>query len=101
MSNVKIATVEVIPVTVPSNRLGMWLFLASEIMFFATLFTSYIIYRIASPEWPRGWEVLNVRLGAINTFILIASSMTMVLAYAKTISKDRKGFALFLGLTIF
>jgi heme/copper-type cytochrome/quinol oxidase subunit 3 len=88
------------PEIVPSGKLGMWLFLASEIMFFATLFTSYIVYRIAAPEWPRGWEVLNVRMGTINTFILIVSSVTMVLAFAKTIERDRKGFVRYLALTI-
>ena len=100
MSDGQASTVESFQVTVPSGRLGMWLFIASEIMLFATLFTSYIIYRIAAPEWPRGWEVLNVRLGTINTYILIVSSVTMVLAFSKTITRDRKWFARFLGITI-
>lgn len=85
---------------VPTRRLGMWIFLASEIMLFATAFASYIVYRISNPPWPRGWEVLNVPLGTLNTFILIASSVTMVFAYAKTIEKNKAQFRLFLGATI-
>jgi heme/copper-type cytochrome/quinol oxidase subunit 3 len=81
-------------------KLGMWLFLASEIMLFSTLFTSYIIFRVTAPAWPHGWEVLDVRLGALNTAVLITSSVTMVFAYMKALERDRAGFKMYLGLTI-
>lgn len=85
---------------IPNGKLGTWLFLASEVMLFATLFTTYIVLRTASPSWPRGWEVLNVPLAMINTFVLITSSVTMVLAYAKAHDGDQGGFRLYLSLTL-
>ncbi len=88
------------PAGVSNAKMGTWLFLASEIMLFGTLFTSYMIFRVAAPEWPRGWEILNVPLGTLNTFVLIASSMTMVMAYAKTLERDRRSFERYLGATI-
>lgn len=84
----------------PNGKLGIWLFLASEVMLFATLFTTYVVLRTAAPSWPRGWETLNVPLATLNTFILIASSVTMVLAYAKAFDRDRTGFRAYMGLTI-
>jgi heme/copper-type cytochrome/quinol oxidase subunit 3 len=74
-------TVEERPDTGLANgKLGIWLFLASEVMLFGALFSTYIILRTGSVEWPHG--ELNVGLGAINTVILITSSVTMVLAWA-------------------
>src|SRR5438309_8447454 len=85
---------------IPNGKLGVWLFLASEVMLFATLFTTYIVLRTAAPSWPRGWEVLNVPLATLNTLVLITSSVTMVLAYAKAHERDAAGFKLYQGLTI-
>ena len=74
-------TVEERPDTGLTNgKLGIWLFLASEVMLFGALFTTYIILRVGAPEWPHG--ELNVWLGMANTFILIGSSVTMVMAWA-------------------
>ena len=74
-------TVEERPDTGLANgKLGIWLFLASEVMLFGALFSTYIILRTGSVEWPHG--ELNVGLGAVNTIILITSSVTMVLAWA-------------------
>lgn len=85
---------------ITNAKLGVWLFLASEIMLFGTLFTTYVVLRTAAPAWPRGWEVLNVPLAMVNTFILITSSVTMVMAYAKTYERDLKGFRLYMTLTL-
>ena len=85
---------------IPNGKLGTWLFLASEIMLFSTLFTTYIVLRTASPSWPRGWEVLNVPLATLNTFILIASSVTILLAYVRALERDRAGFRAFMAATI-
>ena len=85
---------------VSNAKLGVWLFLASEVMLFATLFTTYIVLRVSSLSWPRGWEDLNVPLAMTNTFVLITSSVTMVLAYAKTVEEDLAGFRKYMLLTI-
>src|SRR5271163_2396274 len=63
-------------------KVGIWLFLASEVMLFGALFCSYILMRVgAEPgEWPHG--LLDVRLGMINTIVLIVSSITVVMAWA-------------------
>src|SRR5436305_1711197 len=63
-------------------KIGIWLFLASEVMLFGGLFSAYIFLRLdAQPgEWPHG--LLNVPVGTMNTAILILSSVTVVLAWA-------------------
>ena len=63
-----------------NGKLSIWLFLASEVMLFGALFSTYIILRTGAVEWPHG--ELNVWLGMANTFILIGSSVTMVMAWA-------------------
>jgi cytochrome c oxidase subunit 3 len=63
-----------------NGKLGIWLFLASEVMLFGALFSSYIILRTGAVDWPHG--ELSVPLGAINTVLLISSSVTMVMAWA-------------------
>ncbi len=82
-----------------NGKLAMWLFLASEIMLFGALFSSYIILRDAAPFWPKGWEVLNVPLATLNTVVLITSSMTMVLAYAAAQKGDERRLNGFLWAT--
>ena len=81
-----------------NGKLGIWLFLASEVMLFGALFSTYILLRVGAIEWPHG--ELSVLLGAINTFILIASSVTMVLAWANLKLDDFKKGRLFLIITI-
>ena len=82
----------------PNGKLGVWLFLASEVMLFGALFSTYILLRVGAVEWPHG--ELNVWLGMVNTFILIASSVTMVLAWAKLKLHDFKQGRLFLLITV-
>ena len=80
-------TVEPRPDTGLANgKLGIWLFLASEVMLFGALFSTYILLRVGAVEWPHG--ELSVKLGAINTVILICSSVTMVVAWAKLKMND-------------
>ena len=69
-----------------NGKLGIWLFLASEVMLFGALFSTYIILRTGAPEWPHG--ELNIMLGAVNTVNLITSSVTMVIAWASLKLKD-------------
>src|ERR1051326_5785776 len=63
-------------------KVGIWLFLASEVMLFGALFSSYILLRVGAVEgyWPHGW--LNIPIGTCNTLVLITSSITTVLAWA-------------------
>lgn len=61
--------------------LGMWIFLVTEVMFFGGLLMAYLLYRVWYPEaWSEGSLDLDIRLGGINTVVLIASSLTMALA---------------------
>ena len=94
-------TVEVRPDTGLSNgKLGIWLFLASEVMLFGALFASYVMLRVGSQNWPPGSTYLNIPLATLNTVILISSSVTMVLAWASIAKHDFKRFRLFMGITI-
>lgn len=82
-------------------KLGMWVFLLSEVMFFTSLIGAYIILRFAHPDqFAEPGEVLNVPLTAFNTFVLICSSVTMVKAFAALERDDQKGLQLWLLATI-
>ncbi len=62
-------------------NLGMWFFLVQEVLFFGGLFTVYAVYRFRFPEaWAEASRELDVKLGAINTAVLITSSLTMAMA---------------------
>jgi cytochrome c oxidase subunit III len=56
---------------VSNVTLGIWLFLASEVMLFGALFSSYALLRVAAPSWPSGGDVLSLPLGAMNTVVLM------------------------------
>ena len=84
-----------------NEKLGMWVFLGSEVMFFTALIGSYIILRFGAPgEWARPGVVLNVPVTAFNTFLLICSSVSMVKAYAAVVDGDQQKFKMWLLLTI-
>jgi cytochrome c oxidase subunit 3 len=88
---------------VTSGKLGIWIFLASEIMLFGALFSSYVLLRVGSPAeyWPHGMEAgLNVPVGTINTLILITSSVTMVMSWASLKMEKLGEFKLYMGATI-
>ena len=85
---------------IPSHKLGMWVFLASEVMFFTGLIAAYVVLRLGHPAWPGPEGHLSVAWGTINTFVLICSSMTMVMAFAE-VQRNRPGpLRLWLGWTI-
>ena len=67
---------------IPHGKLGMWLFLASEVMFFTGLLGAYIVLRFSHPSWPGPEGHLSVPIGTMNTLFLIGSSVTIVLALA-------------------
>jgi len=84
-----------------ASTLGMWAFLITEIMFFGGLFLGYIIYRTAYPAaFAEASRLLDYQLGAINTAVLICSSLTMVLAVRAAQMGQRRGLIVFLLLTI-
>jgi cytochrome c oxidase subunit III len=70
-------------IPIPNSKLGMWLFLGTEIMFFTAFIGSYIVLRIGSPGWPDNPKDthINVLLGGVNTFVLIVSSYFVVIAH--------------------
>ena len=81
-------------------KLGIWLFLASEVMLFGGLFSTYILLRINAVEWPAGADILSVPIGTFNTVVLISSSVTMVLCYAALKLDDLAGYKKYMGMTI-
>ena len=94
-------TTEVRPDTGLTNpKLGIWLFLASEVMLFGSLFASYVLLRVGAASWPDQSAVLSVPLASLNTIILIASSVTMVLALAAARSGTVAAYRLYMGLTL-
>ena len=81
-------------------KIGIWLFLASEVMLFGGLFSAYVFLRLdAEPGyWPHG--LLNVPVGTMNTAILIASSVTVVLAWAALKMRQFMRYKIYMGITI-
>jgi cytochrome c oxidase subunit 3 len=96
--------VEPHPVTGVSNgKLGIWLFLASEIMLFGAFFSSYVLLRTGTPAefWPTGAQAgLNIPIGTFNTLVLIGSSVTMVMAWSSLKMDNFAGFKKYMWLTI-
>jgi cytochrome c oxidase subunit III len=93
-------TIEVRPDTGLTNpKLGIWLFLASEVMLFGSLFSSYVLLRTGAESWPVQSSILNVPLATLNTIILISSSVTMVLSWAALKMNDFAKYRLYMGLT--
>jgi heme/copper-type cytochrome/quinol oxidase subunit 3 len=81
-------------------KLGIWLFLASEVMLFGGLFSAYVFLRLGAEDgyWPHG--LLNVPVGALNTGILIISSVTVVVAWASLKMRKFIQFKIWLGVSI-
>jgi cytochrome c oxidase subunit III len=83
-----------------NGKIGIWLFLASEVMLFGALFASYILIRTGSPSWPRGDTVLDVPMATFNTIVLITSSVTMVMAWASLMRRNLGKFRMYMGGTV-
>ena len=78
-------TVEPHPVTgVYSGKLGMWMFIASEVMLFGGLFSAYVMLRVGAAEWNTEALHHSVYLALVNTVILITSSVSVVMAWANS-----------------
>ena len=83
-----------------ANTLGMWLFLATEVLFFGALFAAYLVYRSAYPAaFSAASGELDVVRGTVNTIILLTSSLTMVLAVHAAEIRDRRRMILMMAAT--
>ena len=82
------------------GKVMMWLFLMSDAMSFAGLLCAYGAVRMSNPLWPVPSSILDIPLTALNTFILICSSVTMVKAVAAIQRGDQKGLRWFLAATM-
>ena len=84
-----------------AGTLGMWVFLITEIMFFGGLFLAYLVYRSQfHNEFAIASRALDIRLGALNTAVLIASSLTMALAVYYSQVGNRTLLVMYLSLTL-
>ena len=82
-----------------NSKIGIWLFLASEVMLFGGLFSGYIFLRIyADYPWPE--RTLPVLPGLINTFILIGSSVTVVFAWVALKLRQWGKFQMYMSITL-
>ena len=83
-----------------NGKLGIWLFLASEVMLFGALFAAYIMMRVGGPTWPLGASILNVPMATLNTLVLITSSITMVMAWASLMRRNYSAYQLYMFATV-
>ena len=86
--------------TEPYGKVGTWWFLSSEIPTFGGILVAYIVMRLGSTGWSEASHHLNFTIALINTFILLTSSMTIVMAHGAAQDRDFKRAANFLGLTV-
>ena len=88
-----------IDVGIPLGKIGIWWFLASEIMVFGGLIGSYVLYRMASAgAWAEMAQHVNTPIAIINTVVLLTSSLTMVLAHAAVEDGSQPKARNYLGL---
>ena len=89
---------------ISNSKLGMWLFLGTESMFFTAFIGTYIVLRMGSPGWPTDVNVthINIALGGLNTFILILSSYLVVYSHDALMSKQyrKSWFAMLITLLL-
>jgi heme/copper-type cytochrome/quinol oxidase subunit 3 len=96
-------TVEAHPETGLNNgKIGIWLFLTSEVMLFGALFATFIMLRIGADDWAhlKAEAELNIPLATLNTIVLITSSVTMVMAWASLMRKQLDRYRLFMLCTV-
>jgi heme/copper-type cytochrome/quinol oxidase subunit 3 len=85
---------------IPTGRLAIWWVLASEVVIFGGLIGAYLMHRLGHPEWADAAAMTNTTIGAVNTFVLLTSSFTAVLAHQAAEHGDGKKAAKYLLLTI-
>jgi heme/copper-type cytochrome/quinol oxidase subunit 3 len=85
----------------PSTKIAMWLFLSSECMLFGALITTYVLYRGASTTGPYPNQVFDIGYTSVSSFVLLASSLTMVMALVAAQKRDMPRMRLWLLATAF
>ncbi len=89
------------PFGINSKKLGMWLFIVSDTLTFSALLVSYAYVRLATPNWPRPFEIWPaIAKSSLMTFVLLSSSLTMVLAVAAAHRHDVKKAVRYLIFTM-
>lgn len=83
-----------------NGKIGMWIFLATDAMSFGGLLLAYAIIRAGATDWPEPTHELGIWFTAATTFVLICSSVSMVMALAAAHDGDKAGTLRWLGLTI-
>lgn len=83
-----------------SGKLGIWVFLASEVILFGGLLATYLVLRRVNPTWAEQSAHLSATLGALNTMILLTSSLSAVLAFRAVDARDGSAVSRWLGSTL-
>ena len=85
-----------------NSKLGIWIFLASEIMLFGGLFSAYIFLRLAAVpgDFDYWASKLSVPMATVNTMVLISSSVSMVMAWASLKLNDLSKYKMYMGITL-
>jgi cytochrome c oxidase subunit 3/cytochrome o ubiquinol oxidase subunit 3 len=85
----------------PSTKIAMWLFLASECLLFGALITAYVLYRGASETGPFPADIFDIGYTSVSSFVLLASSLTMVLSLVAAEKRDFARMRVWLLATAF
>jgi heme/copper-type cytochrome/quinol oxidase subunit 3 len=72
-------------------KLGFWVFMGSETLFFGSFISAYMVYKHESVQGPYSTEILNIPLTSVSTFVLLMSSLAMVIALDQVQKGSRKG----------
>ncbi|HWL06943.1 MAG TPA: cytochrome c oxidase subunit 3 [Planctomicrobium sp.] len=88
---------------ISNGKLGLWLFLGTEIMFFTALVGTYIVLYFGSPGWPTNPDVTHIKVwaGALNTFVLLTSSYFVVVAHESMAANNYRKAWSYIALTLF
>ena len=82
-----------------NNKLAMWLFLGSECLLFGGLISTYMLYRGRVSDGPRPGNIYDIPFTSVSSFVLLMSSLTMVLAVSSAQKRDDRGTTLWLTVT--
>ena len=85
-----------------NSKLGIWVFLASEVMLFGGLFSAYVFLRMAAPvgDFAYWGSKLSIPMATVNTLVLISSSVTVIMSWASLKMKDFEKYKMYMGLTL-